>query len=938
VSKADDILSALDYREFYALELGDLKPVGDDEVLAKCPFHDDQHPSMSVNTATGQYHCHACSASGNAIEYVKRRQGVDSKGALAYLAERAGVEFTVQRAIPDAEVAEHHADLLGRVKVMGWLERERGITSETARQYELGFYRGRVTIPVRDVDGQCVNIRRYDPSATGNDKIISWKKGYGTVRMYPRSAFDKQGPMLITEGEWDTLLAGQHGFNAVTATGGAGTWKVEWTKLFRDRDVVVCYDCDGPGQRGAATVGKNLLRVAASVRVVKLPLTGTGEDITDWFVKYKHTAKELQALIDSTEEFRADHIPSGEREYKPLHLSQASLAQHYFEGVELNCVVAGKDLIPYIVPQTITFQCDVGQGNMCLNCPVGHAGGELTTSFAYDDAELLKMIQVNDMALKGALKQHVGIPRRCAAFEWNVMKAINIEEIRLIPEVDWSAQDTQYVVRHAYYIGHGIETNRSYIMRGITLPDPRNQYATHLIDHAEPSLDTIDTFEITDDVVQQLSQFQAGDGGIQAKLSDIYDDLEANVVMIYQRRDMMTAMDLVWHSILRFDFQRQEVRKGWLEALVVGDTRNGKSQTAQRMIEHYRAGELGTGENTSFAGLIGGLQQINRRWSIQWGKIPLNDRRLFVIDEASSMDLGDIGRMSGVRSSGIAEVIKIQTERTHARTRLLWIANPRSGEELNTYDTGVMAIKELIGNVEDIARFDIILTVANNEVDLAIINAPRRAQVKHTYTSELCHKLVMWAWSRQSDDVVMPTATVEALLDYASDQGRRYHPGIPIVEPAEQRIKLAKLACATAARLFSTEDGHRLMVGAEHAEFAYRFLEACYRRRSLAYDEWSYNQKMRQTLANEGELELVLDPSLARSLLAYDQIKLGDLEDLIGDRTAAKNMRSRLVRLRALRPVGSSFYKKTPAFIDYLRLRFDAVSDSDSAGDGEAPF
>src|SRR6185503_2222957 len=94
---------------------------------------------------------------------------------------------------------------------------------------------------------------------------------------------------------------------------------------------------------------------------------------------------------------------------------------------------------------------------------------------------------------------------------------------------------------------------------------------------------------------------------VKAKFDEIHQDLEANVTKIYRRRDLLTAFDLVTHSVLSFRFQGNIVHKGWCEALVIGDTRVGKSESVGRLVNHYRVGELVTGENASFAGLIGGM-------------------------------------------------------------------------------------------------------------------------------------------------------------------------------------------------------------------------------------------------------------------------------------------------------------------------------------------
>jgi len=596
-------------------------------------------------------------------------------------------------------------------------------------------------------------------------------------------------------------------------------------------------------------------------------------------------------------------------------------------------MVAGKDLSPYLVPYKIKLSCDMSFGqNPCAACPVGIKNGELIREFDYESNTLIRMLQVTDSVLRNVFKEEIGIPRRCGVCEIETMEAINVEEVRLIPEIDWSTTAAPYVVRTGYVIGHGIPTNRPYIMRGKTLPDPRNQYATHLIEEAVPALDTIDTFEVTRDVAAELKLFQPqepGLKGLRSKLDDIYNDYEANVTQIYQRRDLMLAYDLIFHSVLHFRFQDTLIKKGWLECLVLGDTRCGKTKAIERMIEHYRAGEIATGENASIAGLVGGLQQVNNRWSIQWGKLPLNDRRLLVIDEASGLPQEDISRLSGVRDTGIAEIVKIQTERTHARTRMIWISNPRANRSLRTYDHGVNAIRELIGRPEDIARFDFMVTAASGEVPLEDINRPKVQKVHPKYVSDLCHELVLWAWSRMEGDVIFTPEAIEITLEIAQRQGEKYHSSIPLIEAAEHRITLARIAAAAAARFFSTEDGSTLVVCPEHVELAEWYLDYVYGKPSLKYNEYSIQKKAQETIKNPAQLITLIDDDLAQFLLENERLLVGDFEAFLGERSKAKEIITALVRQRAIRRIGSSYYVKTPAFIEWLRNRM---------GDFDAPF
>jgi hypothetical protein len=91
---------------------------------------------------------------------------------------------------------------------------------------------------------------------------------------------------------------------------------------------------------------------------------------------------------------------------------------------------------------------------------------------------------------------------------------------------------------------------------------------------------------------------------------------------------MQVAYDLVWHSVISFYFNGAFVRRGWAEAMVMGDSGQGKTEMFLGMLGHYRLGERVQGEQTSSAGLIGGLEKMGDTWLLSWGRIPLNDKRL----------------------------------------------------------------------------------------------------------------------------------------------------------------------------------------------------------------------------------------------------------------------------------------------------------------------
>jgi len=61
--------------------------------LGLCPFHKEKTPSFNVNEERGFYHCFGCSASGDAIKFLREMDGLSFVEAVRYIAERQGIEI-----------------------------------------------------------------------------------------------------------------------------------------------------------------------------------------------------------------------------------------------------------------------------------------------------------------------------------------------------------------------------------------------------------------------------------------------------------------------------------------------------------------------------------------------------------------------------------------------------------------------------------------------------------------------------------------------------------------------------------------------------------------------------------------------------------------------------------------------------------------------------
>ena len=64
-----------------------LTPAGPQRLKGLCPFHDDRHPSLIVYLDDGHFHCFACGAHGDVVDFVRRRFRLSFLDACRWLAD-----------------------------------------------------------------------------------------------------------------------------------------------------------------------------------------------------------------------------------------------------------------------------------------------------------------------------------------------------------------------------------------------------------------------------------------------------------------------------------------------------------------------------------------------------------------------------------------------------------------------------------------------------------------------------------------------------------------------------------------------------------------------------------------------------------------------------------------------------------------------------------
>ncbi len=196
--------------------------------------------------------------------------------------------------------------LWGRVGVQAlhYLHR-RGLSDETIWQAQLGYLPGYVwewrqvgalnvpcgiVIPwIIDDEVWAVKVRR----AAGLPKYMQVAGG-SAHGLYNATHLGDHAVVLLVEGEFDALLAAQEsgGQMGVATLGSASTTlNARWlSMLIHCRKLLVCYDADEAGQKGAA----RLQAMTDRAQIVRLPW---GKDITEFVMQGGSVAQWLNATL-----------------------------------------------------------------------------------------------------------------------------------------------------------------------------------------------------------------------------------------------------------------------------------------------------------------------------------------------------------------------------------------------------------------------------------------------------------------------------------------------------------------------------------------------------------------------------------------------------------------------------------------------------------------
>src|SRR5210317_98865 len=123
------------------------------QTLAKCPFHDDKHPSLNVNDSKQMFMCFACNTGGDAISFVENYRHINYVESLEEIAKLLGLDFEsyqekthvsprLETARKILKVANKIYQQLEQVSAYKNFLDSRKISSENAHKFQLGYSPG----------------------------------------------------------------------------------------------------------------------------------------------------------------------------------------------------------------------------------------------------------------------------------------------------------------------------------------------------------------------------------------------------------------------------------------------------------------------------------------------------------------------------------------------------------------------------------------------------------------------------------------------------------------------------------------------------------------------------------------------------------------------------------------------------------------------------
>lgn len=830
------------------------------ETKVSCPFdhftasgipYKESVPSAHINTDKNVFHCKSCNTGVNETQFIQRILGcnfIDARKIQRCFEN----DETIEEWKLDSQLilTEHSIELAKQFQITDEVLQLLDVKSPPIGE-GLAF-------PVF-MYGQLCDIRVYNPT---NDPKVTSRTGSTTGLIIPFDIWretDKDLITIVCAGEKDMSVARSFGFNAITITGGELA-KPKALNEFKDRKVVICYDNDTAGIRGAKSLAIAMLEIAKEVKVCSNfheICKEEGEDICDFFNKYEQPREALIHCIEHTDPF----VPT-EEDYKELYpevdLITASQAKNVNKVLQSNIQVVAVSENTFITPTAIEFKKTSLAGKDDTLYLGQIKDWELKD---YNVQDILHLIDNNftDSQLKAnklaiaKLNPKERCVKQTVLAKATVFKAYITD---LFETINTDSKPMEYTV---YSLDKRLESGGKYKVTYKLVPHPyKGQQLIMIVIDAVQANDSVSNFQLTPQVKENLNQIR-NLGGTVAERIDHITEKAKGLIGYDGNNTLIQAIDLSYHTPLEFNFGRFKNMRGYLDTIIVSESRLGKSSTADALRKTYGLGAITSlaGNSATIGGLIGGSNKAGGSFQTRAGLIPQNHKSIVIFEEFGKSNNSIISELTDIRSSNEVRISRVSgTITLPAMVRMIALTNVKSNNKgirsIASYPNGISIITELVDTAEDIARYDLIVILSDkgkSEIDPLWEPA-------EPFTDEVYQHRIRWAWSRTADQIILSNDIAKYIMEQANELNKIYGCHIKIFG-TEAWKKISRLATAVAAYLVSTDEEYEtIIVKKEHVDYAVNFLTQLYDNNTFKLREYVEHERRYTVIDDDGVANL----------------------------------------------------------------------------------
>ena len=876
------------------------------ETAVCCPFphhtesgveYQETIPSAHINLDKGVFHCKVCEKGLSEVSFISEILGCKYEAASKIASLYRDVENL--HSWNQLKLNPRTKEICNELGISDEVIEELHLKTEN-REEDIAF-------PVL-MYGKVVDVRNYSPYNRAA-KIRS-RAGSTTGMVIPFDLWINTNPhtwTIICAGEKDMAVARSNGFNAITLTGGEKALP-KILKPFKNRRVAICYDHDEAGIEGAKSVAAAILPYAAEVRIC----TGFhevckehGEDITDFFTKYKKTKRDLQKYIINSPVFTPEEAAVVSKVTHPfVTLLEASQPKYIGRVVQSNIQVVATYEKAMPVPTTIHAVKLNTNGDDKYNLM---QQGETRDWELCDKTcqDVLKLVDNNftEQQIRDNTREILGITKieRDVKIERPTKETVYQCNVTDLFEV--TTKNPQTIEFVAYVIGKRLESGKKYCITYKLTPHPfKGQQLTMIILDATEAADSITDFHLTEDNKKMLDQVKNMEGSVHDKVETL-SEMAKSYIGYDGYNKLIKAIDLSFHAALQFNFNGNTER-GTLDTLIVTESRIGKSSTAEALQKLYSLGTFVSlaGGNATIAGIIGGSNKVNGSFQTRAGLLPMNHRGLVIFEELAKCDKDLVKALTDTRSSGSVKITRVSGDlQLPALVRMITLSNVKSSSKniqpIASYPNGITILVDLIGAPEDIARYDLMLVMG--ETGNRIIDPNWRPITP--FEPEVYKTKIRWVWSRNPDQIIITRDVVEYIFKKCNELNSKYDSHIKIFG-TEAWKKVARLATAIAGYVVSTDDTYeKIIVTTECVDEAVDYLISCYDNNTFKLKEYVDNERRYGDIDDDG-IKLLQDiynqsPMTIRQLSVLDKTNRMNLTSATGlDNDMYNKLMNRLVQ------------------------------------------